>query len=101
MANALVTPRARRDVEEAISVLDLPDDVWARIARSLRTLETFPLAGAELGGRWAPARFVLGPWPWMILLYRYEASIDRVFVVAMHDARSAASATARRHEAKR
>jgi len=101
VANVLVTPRARRDVEEAISVLDLPDDVWARIARSLRTLETFPLAGVELGGRWAPTRFVLGPWPWMILLYRYEASTDRVFVVAMHDARSAASATATRHEAKR
>jgi hypothetical protein len=30
----------------------------------------------------------------MVLLYRYEESSDRVFVVAMHDARSAASATA-------
>jgi len=29
----------------------------------------------------------------MILLYRYEDSSDRVFVVAMHDGRSAASAT--------
>jgi len=81
-------------VDEAISALNLPDDAWARIARSMRTLETFPLTGVELGGRWASTRFVLGPWSWMILLYRYEESSDRVYVVAMHDARSAASATA-------
>ena len=30
----------------------------------------------------------------MILLYRYEELSDRVYVVAMHDGRSAASATA-------
>lgn len=54
----------------------------------------FPLAGAELGGGWAPTRFVLGPWPWMILLYSYDESSGRVSVVAMHDGRSATSATA-------
>jgi hypothetical protein len=81
-------------VEEAISTLGLPDDSWARIARSLRTLETFPQGGPELAGRWAPARFVVGPWAWMILLYRYEKPSDRVFVLAMHDGRSATSATA-------
>lgn len=94
MAQVIVTPQARRDVDEAISALSLPDDAWARIARSLRTLETFPLAGAELGGRWAPTRFVLGPWRWMILLYRYEESAERVYVVAMHDGRSATSVRA-------
>ena len=94
MAQVIVTPRARRDVEEAISVLALPGDTWSRVAQSLRVLETFPLAGAELAGRWAPARFVLGPWSWMILLYHYEESSDQVFVAAMHDARSATSATA-------
>gem|GEM_PF-1619651 len=31
----------------------------------------------------------------MILLYSYEESSDRVYIVAMHDARSATSATAR------
>jgi plasmid stabilization system protein ParE len=94
VAQVFVTPQARRDVDEAISALKLPEDTWARLARSLRTLETFPLAGAELGGSWAPVRFVLGPWPWMILLYSYEESSDRIHVVAMHDGRSATSATA-------
>jgi plasmid stabilization system protein ParE len=96
VAQVVVTPRAQRDVDEAISALNLPDDAWARIGRSLRVLETFPLAGPELAGRWVPARFVLGPWSWMILLYRYEESSDRVYVVAMHDGRSAASAAAGR-----
>lgn len=94
MAKVIVTPQGQRDVSEAIVALGLPSDTWTRVARSLRVLETFPLAGAELTGRWAPTRFVLGPWPWMILLYHYEEPSDRVFVVAMHDARSATSATA-------
>ena len=94
MAQVVVTPRAQRDVGEAISALNLPDDAWTRIGRSLRVLETFPLAGPGLVGRWAPVRFVVGPWSWMILLYRYEESSDRVYVVAMHDGRSATSATA-------
>jgi hypothetical protein len=94
VAQVFVTPQAQRDVDEAISALNLPGETWPRIARSLRTLETFPLAGAGLDGNWAPVRFVLGPWPWMILLYSYEQSSDRVYVVAMHDGRSATSATA-------
>jgi hypothetical protein len=96
VAQVVVTPRAERDVDEAISALNLPDHTWTRIGRSLRVLETFPLAGPDLAGRWTPSRFVIGPWSWMILLYRYEEATDRVYVVAMHDARSAASATAAR-----
>lgn len=98
MAQVIVTPRAERDVEEAISNLGLPADTWARIARSLRVVETFPLAGRELEGRWAPTRFVVGPWPWMILLYRYDEPADRVYVVTVQDARSAGSATSGRRQ---
>jgi plasmid stabilization system protein ParE len=74
VAQIIVTPQAQRDVDDAIATLHLPDDAWPRVARSLTALETFPLAGAELRGRWAPTRFVLGPWSWMLLLYRYEES---------------------------
>jgi len=94
VAQIVITDQARRDIELAAAVLKLPPTVWTRIARSLRKLEAFPLAGPQLGGRWAPTRFILGPWPWMILLYRYDESADRVFVVAMHDARSGGSALA-------
>ena len=91
MAQVIVSPQAKRDVDKAISILTLPADTWGRIVRSLRVLETFPLSGPELGGRWAPTRFVLGPWSWMLLLYSYDEDSDRVFVVSMHDARSATS----------
>ncbi len=91
MAQAIVTPRAKRDVDEAIATLNLPEDTWARVVRSLRTLETFPLAGPLLDGRWAPARFVLGPWSWMVLLYSYDEASDCVLIVAMNDAQSAAA----------
>jgi plasmid stabilization system protein ParE len=96
LAEIVVTPRAERDVDEAIADLGLPADTWARIGRSLRLLEDFPLAGRALEGDWSAARFLLGPWPWLILVYRYDEPSDRVFLVAAHDARSAASATARR-----
>jgi len=91
VAQVIVSPRAKRDVDEAISRPNLPADTWSRIVRSLRVLETFPLAGPELSGRWAPTRFVLGPWSWMLLLYRYDEASDRVFVLSVNDARSAAS----------
>jgi len=94
LAQPIATPRAERDVEEAIANLSLPGDTWARVGRSLRLLEDFPLSGRELEGRWSRARFVLGPWPWMILVYRYDDSSDRVFLVAVHDARSATSPAA-------
>lgn len=68
MAQVIVSPRAKRDVDEAVSRLSLPTDTWSRIVRSLRVLETVPLSGPELEGRWAPVRFVLGPWSWMLLL---------------------------------
>jgi hypothetical protein len=41
-------------------------------------------------------RFLLGPWPWMILLYRYDKPSTRIFLVAAHDARSATSGTVER-----
>jgi plasmid stabilization system protein ParE len=96
LAQLIVTPRAERDVEEAMANLNLPTNTWARIGRPLRLLEDFPLAGRELEGDWSETRFLLGPWPWMILLYRFDEGSNRVFLVAVHDARAAISPTAAR-----
>lgn len=71
--------------------LSSPADSWRRIIRSLRVLETFPLAGPRLEGDLAPSRYILGPWDWMILVYRYDEASDCVFVLAMSDARSSRS----------
>ena len=71
----------------------LPVDTRARVQRSLRILERFPSVGRPLEGGWAPLRFVLGPWRWLVIVYVYEESADRVLVVAIQDARASASVT--------
>lgn len=62
--------------------------------RSLRPLAQFPLLGATLEGRWTRYRFLLGPWRWLVIVYRYDEEADEVAVVAIKDGRSARSATA-------
>jgi hypothetical protein len=52
--------------------------------------------GAELSGRWAGFRFLLGPWRWMILVYVYFEAEDRVVVVTIQDGRSCRSPTSER-----
>jgi hypothetical protein len=96
VAQVFVTPRAQRDWTRRSRLSTCRTTPGVGVARSLRTLETLPLAGAELTGGWAPVRFVLGPWSWTILLYRYEELSDQVYVVAMHGGRSATSATTQR-----
>lgn len=91
MARIVVMPQARRDVDAAIGTLELPADSWRRIIHSLRVLETFPSAGPRLEGELTPHRYLLGPWNWMILVYRYDEASDHVFVLAMVDARSSVS----------
>lgn len=95
MATIIVTPQARRDVDDAIAMRGLPTDTWARIARSVRVLEQFPLAGRALEARWRAARFLLGAWPWMIIVYAYDEGRDTVAIVAAHDARSSTASRAK------
>jgi plasmid stabilization system protein ParE len=92
LARVLVTPRAVSDLRTLIDGLGLPANALARVQRSLRMLERFPLAGRALTGRWEGSRFVIGPWPWMIIVYIHDSDDDAVYVVAVHDGRSASSA---------
>lgn len=87
---------AVEDLTRLTVLLSLPDDTTDRVRRSLEPLADFPLLGPELGGRWAPLRFLLGPWRWMLILYTYEEQADRVVIVAFQDARSSGAATSRR-----
>ena len=93
MARVILTPRALEDLRDLRQGLGLPPDVLDRVRRSLATLERFPLAGRALEGRWAPARFLVGPWPWMLLVHVHDEADDAVYVVAVHDARSSSAAT--------
>jgi plasmid stabilization system protein ParE len=93
VARVIVTPRAVADLRKLVDDLGLPQATFQRVQRSLRMLERFPRAGRALVGRWQGTRFLIGPWPWMVLVYVHDADDDAVFVVAVHDGRSASSAT--------
>ena len=90
MARLEVTNAAVEDLARLIRSHSLPANTPARFRRSLEPLATFPMIGAELGGRWKGFRFVLGPWRWMIAVY-VLLDDDRVVVVTVQDGRTAAS----------
>lgn len=96
MPRVVVTPRAVADLAELTETLGLPANALRRVQGSLRILERFPLAGRALTGRWQATRFLIGPWPWLILIYLHDADDDVVYVVAAHDGRSSSSATGSR-----
>lgn len=94
MANVEITPLAGEDLDELIASRSLPTaKTKGRIRRTLATLERFPRSGKKLDGRWSEFRVAVGPWRWLIAVYTYDESDDRVVVVAFHDARTAGAAT--------
>ena len=93
MAMVIVTPTAIADLDRLIATHTLPADTVERFKRSVSVLQRFPLIGAPLHGRWAPFRFVLGPWRWMLIVYIYDGAADRVAIVTIQDARSGQAAT--------
>jgi plasmid stabilization system protein ParE len=97
MARVIVAPRALEDLCGLIDALGLPPSTLRRVQLSLRILEPFPLAGRALAGQWEGTRFLIGPWPWTILIYVHDEADDAAYVVAVHDGRSSASATRQGH----
>ena len=93
MARVELSLGAVEDLDRLILTHSLPVDTRLRVRRSLRILAEFPLIGRKLSGRWQPMRFVLGPWRWLLIVYRYEQAEDRVLVVTIQDARSLLAAT--------
>ena len=93
MARAVVTATARAELHAMIRTHSLPGSTVDRVRASLATLADFPQLGPELGGRWASFRFVLGPWPWMLLVYVWDEAAGVVAIVTIQDARSAGAAT--------
>ena len=96
MARVELAVAAVEDLDILIRTHSLPPDTPARVVRSLRALERFPLLGPALRGRWEGFRFVLGPWRWLVLVYVFVEPEDRVVVVTVQDARSSTASTSRR-----
>jgi hypothetical protein len=81
------------DLERLVLTHSLPSDTRERVRGTLRALERFPRLGPELTGRWEGFRFLLGPWRWMLLVYIFDESRDRVAIVTIQDARTSGAAT--------
>lgn len=96
MPSVELAAAAVEDLDRLIRTHSLPPDTRARVARSLRPLQTLPLLGPELAGRWSGLRFLLGPWRWLLLVYVHLEDEDRVVVVTVQDARSSVAATTSR-----
>lgn len=96
MARVVVTARARADLHRLIRTHSLPATTRDRVVRSLAPLADFPAMGALLPDRWAPRRFVLGPWRWMVIVYVVDEDRDLVIVLTIVDGRSATSPTSDR-----
>lgn len=86
--------------ESALSALDtlvvthsLPSDTRARVEGSARPLGRFPRLGPELRALpdAAELRFLIGPWPWLVIVYLYLEREERVVIVSVEDGRAAVS----------
>ncbi len=95
MPTIVVTRLARDELRELVKTRQLPSDTRGRVSRSLLTLEEFPRAGKQLSGVWRDCRALVGPWGWLIVVYMYVETEDRVVVIAFHDARTSDAAIAR------
>ena len=96
MVRVVVTHAAARDLRDLTRTHQLPESTMERVKRSVRPLAEFPELGSELGGTFAPRRFLLGPWRWMILIYRFYPENDIVAILAIVDARTSTSPTLHR-----
>jgi plasmid stabilization system protein ParE len=93
VASVIVGPAAAADLAELIRTHSLPEDTTQRVARVLARLGAFPDMGQRLSGRWEGTRYVVGPWPWMLVVYEHHPELDRVDVLTSQDARASSAAT--------
>lgn len=93
MSEVRLGPEAVEDLDRLILTHSLPSDTRSRVRRSLGALERFPRLGRALDEPWAPLRWTLGPWRWLLILYTYDEQEDSVAVVSFQDARSSHAIT--------
>ena len=96
MATVVLAEPAVANLDHLIFTRSLPATTRARVRASLEPLASFPFIGSKLEGRWDGFRFILGPWPWMLLVYEYDETKDEVGVATIQDSRSARAATSQR-----
>ena len=95
MARIELSDEAVEDLERLMATHLLPADTKQRLTSSLRPLARFPRLGVEIGERRPSYRFLIGPWPWLVVIYGYIEQEDRVVVLSIEDGRSSRSTIAR------
>lgn len=93
MSRVDIARRAVDNLDRLVRTHSLPLDTKNRVRGTLQPLNSFPDLGRELEGRWIGHRVILGPWRWMLLVYRVDAAHSRVVVVTIQDARTSSAAT--------
>jgi plasmid stabilization system protein ParE len=93
VARVQVHSGAVGDLDDLIQTHSLPADARERFRDSLHHLQRFPRMGIALAERWTGHRMILGPWRWMVIVYRWSEQDDVVTVMAVEDARSGSSPT--------
>ncbi len=85
--------------QQALSNLDrlvlthsLSPDTRERIEASAQPLQRFPRIGPEIRTLAdGSLRFLIGPWPWLLIIYLYLEADERVVIVSVEDGRAADS----------
>jgi hypothetical protein len=92
--------QAAARVDQLILSHSLPRDTRLRIELSTRVLKRFPRFGPELSrlADGAELRFLIGPWPWLVIVYLYIASENRAVVVSIEDGRAASATVTRQRK---
>jgi hypothetical protein len=77
----------------------LPADTRTRVEASARPLERFPRFGPELRSLAdeEELRFLIGPWPWLVIVYLFLARENRIVLVSIEDGRAATSTIGEEH----
>jgi len=96
MTKVIVTRRATTELDRLIRTHSLPESTRTRVREAIRPLGSYPLLGVQAGPAERGARYILGPWRWMLIVYWFDADIDRVDVLSIEDARRGDSVTAHR-----
>jgi plasmid stabilization system protein ParE len=89
--------RALQELDRLVLSHSLPDETRDRVEESLSPVARFPRLGPEIstlpdGGE---LRFLVGPWPWLVIVYLYLESDDEIVVVSVEDGRAASSTLSR------
>ena len=92
MAEVLVSPGARGDLDGLIARYELP--TRERVKARLRRIGDLPYTGRALPGEWEGFRYTPGPWRWMLIVYQFDEEADVVIVATIQDARTGTAATA-------